>query len=99
MDSAGKPAVVVYRAVAEYLKVLGLVSAGGFGVIKAVKHAHALDWILYGPVDARWLRQLGSFEHCRTNIDNVMPLGTHFALSLNALRPVNDHSVARAAII
>ena len=34
MDRSGKPAVVIYRAVAEYLKVLGLVSVGALALSK-----------------------------------------------------------------
>ena len=92
-----RPALVVDAAVAEHLEVLRLVPLGRLGVVERVQHADALDRRLLDAVDDRRMRQPGGFEDRRRDVDHVMELAADLALGLDAVRPVHDRAVARAA--
>ena len=51
------------------------------------------------PLTALRLGQARGLEHGRRDIDHVMPLRAHFVLRLDALRPMHDQAVARAAVV
>ena len=72
---------------------------GRIGVVPGVDHAHALDRPLRHAVDDSRLRQSGGFENRRHDVDHVVPLRADLALRLDAVRPVDDHGVARAAVV
>ena len=91
------PALVVDAAVAEHLEVLHVVALGFIGLVEAVQHAGAFHRRLRHAVDGDRLGQAGRFQDGRGNIDHVAELRAQAALLLNALRPVHDGAVARAA--
>ena len=92
-----RPALVIDAAVAEHLEVLRLVPLGRLGVVERVEHADAFDRRLLDAVDDRRMRQPGGFEDRRRDVDHVMELAADLALRLDAVRPVHDRAVARAA--
>src|SRR5688500_2729052 len=99
MDGAGKPAIVVDGPVAEDLEVLGGVAVRGLSVSEGIDHAHSFEWPLHCSVHALRLRQSRCLKDGRSYVDNVVPLRTHLVLSGDALGPVDNHSVAGAAVI
>ena len=92
-----RPPLVVDAAVAEHLEVLRLVPLGRLGVVERVEHAEAFERRLLHAVDDRRMRQAGGFEDRRRDVDHVMELAADLALRLDAVRPVHDRAVARAA--
>ena len=91
------PALVVDAAVAEHLEVLGLVPLRRLGVVERVEHADALDRVLLHAVHRDRLGQSRRLEDGRRDVDDVVELRADLALGLDALRPVDDRAVARAA--
>ena len=91
------PAAVVDAAVAEHLEVLQVVAFRRVGLVERVQHARALHRGLLHAVDHRRLGQAGRFEDRLGDVDDVGELGPQTALLLDAVRPVHDRAVARAA--
>ena len=91
------PALVVDAAVAEHLEVLRLVPLGRLGVVEGVEHADAFDRVLLDAVHRDRLGQAGRLEDRRRDVDHVVELRADLALGLDALGPVDDGAVARAA--
>jgi hypothetical protein len=54
---------VVDAPVAEHLEVLGLAPLGRIGVVEAVGHAGAVQWLLLHAVDHRRLGQPSHLQH------------------------------------
>ena len=92
-----RPSLVVDAAVAEHLEVLRLVPLRRLGVVERVEHADAFDRRLLHAVDDGRMRQAGGLEDGRRDVDHVMELAADLALRLDAVRPVHDRAVARAA--
>ena len=92
-----RPSLVVDAAVAEHLEVLRFVPLGRLGVVEGVEHAEAFDRRLLDAVDDRRMRQARGLEDRRRDVDDVMELAADLALGLDAVRPVHDRAVARAA--
>ena len=42
----GGPALVIDAAITEHFEVLSFVLVGRLGIVEAVQHADALDWVL-----------------------------------------------------
>ena len=91
------PALVVKAAVAHDLEVLHVVLLGGFGVVERVEHAGPLDRVLLNAVHRTRLRQTGRLEDRRGHVNHVGKLRANLALGFDALGPVDDGAVARAA--
>ena len=98
MDRARQPAVLIQRAVTEYLEILLGAAIGRLRIGEAVFHADPVDRHLLDPVDADWGGQPGGFEHGRRDIDDVMKLRPQPRRAEMA-RPRHYQPVARAAEI
>ena len=72
-------------------------SFGGFRILKGVREAGAIHRLLFDAVDRLRLRNASSLEDCWANVDTVRELRAQVTLSLDSLRPGNDHRVARPA--
>ena len=84
-------------SVAEHLKVLSLPLVFCVLVFKRVSHADALDRLLLDTVDLLWLLKAADLQNRWDDVDDVVKLRSTFALRSNALWPMNDHRVSRAA--
>jgi hypothetical protein len=93
----GGPTLVVDAAIAEHLEVLRLVAVRCLGIVEGVEHAHSFDGVLLHAVDEERLGQPRRLEQRRRDVDHMMELPPHLALASDALGPVHDCSVARAA--
>ena len=91
------PAVVVDRAVAEHLEVLGVVVAGRSRLVEGVGEADPVDRRLGHAADA--LRRLDAqgFQNRRDEVDDVPVVLAHLAARLDALGPGHDARVGGAA--
>ncbi len=69
------------------------------GIIPGVDHARPFDRPLRHAVDDARLRQSGGFQDCGSDVDHVVPLGADLALGFDAVRPVDDHCISRAAVV
>ena len=98
-NGAGHPAVVVDRAIAENLEILGRARRRrvGAGLVPGVDHAHAVIGTLGDAVDHRRLRDADRIEDRRDDVDDVVELVADAAGVLDALRPAHHHAGARAA--
>ncbi len=97
VTSHGGPALVVDAAVAEHLEVLRLPAVGGIGLVERVPHADAVDRPLLDPVHEARLRDARRLQDRRCEVDHVMELLPDLAACGEAVRPVHDGAVARAA--
>src|SRR5687768_11087052 len=86
---------MVNAAVAEHLKVLGLMPLTRAGVVEGIHHAHAFDGLLLHAVDGGRLRETGGFENRRRDVYYVMELRPDLAFCFDPFRPVHDGAVAR----
>ena len=75
---ARDPAVVVDRAVAEHLEVLGVMCRRGVRVllVEGVHHADALDRALLDAIDHRRLPDVRGLEDRRHDVDDMAELST-----------------------
>ncbi len=91
------PAIVVDRAVAEHLKVLGMMIGGRSRLVEGVGEAHPVDRRLGHAADA--LRRFGAqgFQDRRDEVDDVPIVLAHLAARLDALGPGYDARVGGAA--
>src|SRR5262245_30646062 len=99
MFGYGSPTVTVDTAVAKHFEVLLGSSARGIGVVKCVFHADAFDRTLRNAVYHERLGKAHNVEYCRCYVNDMVPLRADLALSLDAVRPVENDAVARAAIV
>src|SRR5215510_6089488 len=90
---------MIQSAVAEHLEVLGIMPARLAGVLttESVGQTHTLDWLLRHAVRHCWLGDAHHLKDRRQNINRVMELGTDLAGVFNALRPGDNHAIARAS--
>ena len=98
VDRAGEPAVVIDRAVAGDLEILCEMPVLGLRIVERIHHAHALNRSLWRAVDGLRLRQMSGFKYCRRDVDHVMPLRPDLVFGVNSFGPVDNETVARAAI-
>ena len=91
------PALVVNAAIAHDLEVLHVMLLGGLGVVERVEHADPLDRVLLNAVHRNRLRQTGRLEDRRGHVNHVGKLRANLAPGFDALGPVDDGAVARAA--
>src|SRR3954452_3766908 len=91
------PGVLVHRAVAEGLGVLLRVARGGAGVVQRVGEGHTGHRLLVDAVDARRLGDPDDVEDRRTDVGDVRELRAQAVAVCDALRPMDDERVARAA--
>ena len=90
------PAVVIQRAIAEHLKVLSVAPLRGFGIVEAVHHADAFDWLLRHAVEFHWCGDVRRLQDGGHKIDHMVELPTYATRVLNSRRPRDDEGVARA---
>ena len=95
VPSAGDPAFVVDAAVAEHLEVLRGAALDRLRGVGGVEHGDAVHGPLRDAINGLGLRDPSGFERGRGDIDDMVKLAAHFALRLDALRPVHDHAIAR----
>ena len=91
------PALVVNAAVAKHLEVLRLMLFGGLRLVEGVTHADTLEGVLLDAVHRLRLRQAGDFKDGWGHVNDVGELRADLALGFDALGPVDDRAVARAA--
>ena len=95
----GPPPVVVDRAVAEHLEVLGAVPGRGGRVVERVGEADAVDRRLgHSPDRCGWLGA-ERVQDGRDHVDDVRVLGADLTACLDAVRPGNQERVAGAAAV
>ena len=94
----GEPALLVDAPVARHLEVLRGVARLRLGFIQGVQHAHAFEWFLLDAIHDARLGHTDYLQHRRRNIDHVHPLRTQAALLRDALRPMDHHRLADAAV-
>ena len=70
---------------------------GGVRVLKGVHEAGAVHRLLLDAVDELWLGQANGLEDGRADVDAVGELRAQVSFGLDALRPGDDHRVARPA--
>ena len=92
-----RPSLVVDAAVAEHLEVLRFVPVRRFGVVEGVHHAEAFERRLLDAVDDCRMGESGGFEDRRRDVDHMMELAADLAFGLDAVRPMDDRAVPRAA--
>jgi hypothetical protein len=97
VNGAGEPALVVDRAVAGDLEVLGRVPLLGLGVVKRIDQTLAFHRHLPRAVHDLGLGQTGRFQHGRRDVNHMAELRADFVLRFDALGPVRHHADARAA--
>ena len=68
---------------------------GGLRILKGVEEAGAVHWLLLDPIDCFRLREANSLEDGGANVDAVGELRAQIAVGLDAVRPGDDHRVAR----
>src|SRR5215831_18785354 len=95
----GSPAVAINAAVAEHLEILLRSACWSLGVVKGVLHADALDRALRNTVNHQRLRKPDNVQYSRRDVDDVVPLRAYLTFGLDAIRPVKDDAIARAAIV
>src|SRR5215467_4124683 len=81
------PAVVIQRAIAKHLKILGVAPLRGFGIVEAVHHADAFDWLLRHTVEFHWRGDMCRLQDRGHKIDHVVELPPYAPLVLDARRP------------
>ena len=99
VDGSGEPAVAIDRAIAKHFEVLRGVTFGGLLIVEGIKQARAFHWHLGRAVHHLWLGQEGGLQNGRCNVDHMTELRAHPAAFFDALGPVGDHPIARAAEI
>jgi hypothetical protein len=92
----GCPPLVVDPAVAEHLEVLRLAAFVRATVVEGVPHADAFDGALLDAVDEHGFRQPRRLQDRRCHVDDVVELRSDLAAAVDAVRPVDDGTVARA---
>ena len=97
MLSHRRPPLVIDAAIAEHLEILHVVRLGRLRIGEGRRHADAFERRLRDAVDHRRLGKPGDLENGPGHVDHVMELRPDLALALDAVRPVHDRPVARAA--
>ena len=93
------PAVVVDRAIADHLEILGVAFRRRVGVrlVEGVGHAHPFDRLLRDAVDCRRRLDARSLENGRNDIDDVVELTADSANVIDMVGPGNSQTLTRAA--
>ena len=97
MQDTGEPAILIQGTVAKHLKVLKRVLLRRVSIIQAVHQAAAGHGFLNRSIYARGFGKVGCLKNRRRNIDHVRELTANLALTVDTVRPVNDHAISGAA--
>ena len=93
----GSPAIVIERAVAKHLEVLGEMAVRCGGIGEAGGQRETLDRALGDALDRCGGLDAEGVEHGGHHVDGMAILGAHFAPGGDALRPAQDERIAGAA--
>ena len=96
-QTRGNPAVVIDRAVAEHLEVLGRPHARGIRVVEGVGEAQAVHPLLGDAGHLLGNRQAGGLQDRRVQVGHIEELRAHLTLPLDTPGPGYDHRISSAS--
>src|SRR5258708_5253107 len=84
---SGNPAILVEGSVSEHFEILYMTRARGPGIVKAVDHTHAFDWLLFHAIQLCRLGQMRRLQDGGGNVDDMVELRADATGVLDAVRP------------
>ena len=97
LERTGPPAVVINRAISQYLEILLGMAIRYRRIVEGIDHRRAINRPLRCAVHARRHFQTGGFKDRRRDIDRVVKLAAQTSLVLDPLGPCNHQGVAHAS--